>query len=694
MRILPVFILLVLTAHLHGQHVVFEDVGHVATSLSYLHVTLPLNLTGLQTLLDDYKSALFLNQTAIFNFYSHTDDFYDKRFDNRFFQKVIDPALQDFAESLAALQRRSQHFDGQLRNLTDLMPAIAPPASSFSYESEDFLRKKRFAPFLVPLVTRAVFGTIHGLYTKAKYDKLRSELNTVISQQNRLITASRTQDDAINSLQREATELQQFFGNLTVFAPLKFITKLRNMEMLIQGELDRLWDAVQEAQHHRLSIRFLPAVTLDRLFKKIKSRAQMTGNTLLLDKPSDLFQIELSYCYDGSEITLILHVPMAPRATTLRLLKFLPFPFQLSKTHFLLPSPAKRLLAISSDEPRLSMELTEAELEGCYRVSNLYLCERQGVLKSRMSLTCLGSLYDQQFRRATEMCDMKATPIVESVLQLNDNWFLVYSVKQFTAYITCRNSSSSEYHVSVGVNKIPVSPSCSVKLQDHVLHADTALRDTNDIIQFSFSLDGTAFTPDEVRDAEDILENLDADDDQDPSLDTLRAFKSVSRKFPGRWWFYILAIIVIAIALSLLIFGSACVLKYRVVALSLRHLADKVWPRRTHEDIYDIAYHEDDFEEEVELQPLARPDPMRQRASTLPRHAERPVDVLPPAPQPVQVVHQVQVHRPVLRPRPSVPAIPAHAVDFIRSASRRLRQRGGQPDSFPDEFKRHRKQFH
>ena len=73
------------------------------------------------------------------------------------------------------------------------------------------------------------------------------------------------------------------------------------------------------------------------------------------------------------------------------------------------------------------MELSEADLSGCHRVNNLYLCEWQGTLINRMDLTCLGSLYGQKFQRAIELCDMKVAPISEQVLQLSNNWFLIYA---------------------------------------------------------------------------------------------------------------------------------------------------------------------------------------------------------------------------------------------------------------------------
>ena len=40
------------------HYVVFEEVGQVATSVSYLHITLPLNLTSLSKLTKDHLEAI------------------------------------------------------------------------------------------------------------------------------------------------------------------------------------------------------------------------------------------------------------------------------------------------------------------------------------------------------------------------------------------------------------------------------------------------------------------------------------------------------------------------------------------------------------------------------------------------------------------------------------------------------------
>ena len=41
-----------------SHYIVFEDVGQVATSLTYLHVTIPLNFTDIDHLILQYTNAI------------------------------------------------------------------------------------------------------------------------------------------------------------------------------------------------------------------------------------------------------------------------------------------------------------------------------------------------------------------------------------------------------------------------------------------------------------------------------------------------------------------------------------------------------------------------------------------------------------------------------------------------------------
>ncbi len=137
---------------------------------------------------------------------------------------------------------------------------------------------------------------------------------------------------------------------------------------------------------------------------------------MLLRHPSDLLQIETSYVHNGTNVHLILHIPMAPSDSLMRLFQLRPFPLPFSDTHMLMPNPDNQILAISANADRFSIEMFAVHLLGCHRVIQVYMCERSGVLNRYLNDTCLGSLYMQDLEGATTICEMAILPIGETVL--------------------------------------------------------------------------------------------------------------------------------------------------------------------------------------------------------------------------------------------------------------------------------------
>ncbi len=70
--------------------------------------------------------------------------------------------------------------------------------------------------------------------------------------------------------------------------------------------------AVQAAHQHCLLVDLLNATRLQDLFNAAQLKAQINKCQHLLSHPSDLFQIEASYFYNGQDILLLLHIPMTP----------------------------------------------------------------------------------------------------------------------------------------------------------------------------------------------------------------------------------------------------------------------------------------------------------------------------------------------------------------------------------------------
>ena len=72
-------LLLCVLALAASHHIVFEDVGEVATSITYLHVAIPLNLTSIRNLAQHFGNALTLTSEPRMHFHKNKWDEHFKR---------------------------------------------------------------------------------------------------------------------------------------------------------------------------------------------------------------------------------------------------------------------------------------------------------------------------------------------------------------------------------------------------------------------------------------------------------------------------------------------------------------------------------------------------------------------------------------------------------------------------------------
>jgi hypothetical protein len=212
----------------------------------------------------------------------------------------------------------------------------------------------------------------------------------------------------------------------------------------LRFHLQKLTRVLQAMPLCLLLINFLDSTKLWHLFDTATRKAKLYHYQLMIRHPSDLFQIETSYLQNGQDVHLILHIPMAPADSILWIFQLHSFPLPFTDPHFLMPDPANQILAISWWLNCLSVEMSVVNLMGCHRINSAYLCKRHSIMRWELNSTCLGSLYVQDFLGTMALCKMKILEQTEMVLQLQDNWYLVYSLSSFTSYIICLNNSNSE----------------------------------------------------------------------------------------------------------------------------------------------------------------------------------------------------------------------------------------------------------
>jgi hypothetical protein len=273
------------------------------------------------------------------------------------------------------------------------------------------------------------------------------------------------------------------------------IGRLRTQLQVLTNRIHQMESAVQQAQHHRLAVDYLSGRQLLNLFHQVQQQAKRFGYQPIVERPSDLFQLDVSYTFDGKIISLLLHVPIAPPDAFMRLYKLHPFPLPFDNGTLLTHNVKNEILAISNSNHRFTIQMSTVDLLGCHRLGRTYLCERNGLLNKYPEDTCLGSLYHQKFDLAHQLCDFRVEPAKEFIYQLLNNWFMIYEPSPLTIPVTCVNGSHSELHVRKGISKFHLTAGCTADFPRYKLLSDISILIPQDYIQLEMDWDPAGFMP-------------------------------------------------------------------------------------------------------------------------------------------------------------------------------------------------------
>ncbi len=158
---------------------------------------------------------------------------------------------------------------------------------------------------------------------------------------------------------------------------------------------------------------------------------------------------------------------------------------------------------------------------------------------------------------------MKIVPQAETVLQLQDNWYLVYSPRSFTSFINCLNTTSSEVFVRFGINQLYVSPSCQLRLQQHELISDFTVRLDSVIKHYQWDLERVAFSLEERAQSAEWLSTFGTEHIGKSTLSSIRQSLAAERRSPK--WVYIFTFLGLISVLALVTSIIFCVLTKHLV---------------------------------------------------------------------------------------------------------------------------------
>ena len=556
MKILPLFffdfLLLLLLRFVFTESssseepILFEPVGQMATSLSYLHTMITLNLSTIDSQIVHFKKALLKNfglknLTWITVPHKHQAIWLDNLV--RDLTLLYIKEIEDLENDLAALklslppvpnkssdeynhgyvkQRRFIRDTDYLETDLDNIPIEAIHLNH---------RTKRF-PFLALLaLVPGVLGTSLGIYNTAQMSHVWTEISSNTRKINSLIKVAEEHESFMKYLEQSILSLAAVIDKAIIFG-----FTLNRVTNQIKDRIHKSIHTVQQANHRRLAIDYLSPTDSTLLYSRLQARADMYSCALGIDKHSDLFQLELSYFYDGSTVTLVLHVPIFPKDSFLRLFKLHPFPLPFTQTHLIFPDTRNDILGISNLDSSYSALFNSIDLLACHRVNQLFFCERNGVLQNNLGASCLGCLYQQDFVGARVYCRFYMEPLQEYVYQLLENWFLIFSPRPQTAPIVCQNGTRKELPLSKGSSRFHLSPGCSITLAKHKVYSDLSIKLPSDFIMVKWSWKPTSIVNATKYEIESSLAKLVQAGLNRPHLTELQMLIDSTRNTDS--WFY------------------------------------------------------------------------------------------------------------------------------------------------------------
>jgi len=447
----------------YSHYIVFENIGQMASSVTYINVKVTLKVTEVEKMIIKYKDYVQKLYVDITKIQTKTDS--DIHAETLIIAKQAEEIAYTFMLDSRTLQNDF--------NLVRWLLPTPPP------------REERFLEMFG--LGLGIMGTFLGVYNTAQISQINSQLGKVEQNQNKIV-------QSLISTQTEQQHIQdtiKFIDSITSqwrkLNPPLIGVRLARMEKLIQRLIHKITHTFQMAQAHKLAIDFMSADDLNKLYQQIKKKADQHKLSLITTKPLDLFQLEISYFSDGQDLHLLLHVPAVAKDSLLRLFKMHPLPLPINNQQALIPHVTDNVLGLTHGENKLAAHLSSTDLLDCKQINKVFLCERHGILNKHINSSCMGALYQQNFQSAADLCPLITKPLEETLHQLADNWFLIYSIKPQTAPISCNNGTESQFYLPAGISRNHLSPGCKANFNNHILLTDNSITLENNIQHFDWT---------------------------------------------------------------------------------------------------------------------------------------------------------------------------------------------------------------
>ena len=328
----------------------------------------------------------------------------------------------------------------------------------------------------------------------------------------------------------------------------------------VLAALDEYVGIVEAAQLHKFYPGVLSREGAISSFDEIKALAEVRGLTPVIQNAQQFSQLETSFYFTTTGITLIVNIPLTSEQMTFSLFKFNALPIKLGNNVVLELVPQNSIIAIGEPEsnghPRY-VELSLYDLSMCQKLGSVHICKDQRIVHKPNPHSCLYALFEGLHEDARHACQISLKGRKhDQVVSIGADRFRYYSVTPSSYFLHCQNNSIIRGKQLEQITDIVIPKNCRAETAHFILYRRSDLYDNIQPRHYKWTLPVLSFLSNTSIDSiDEAIKTIESTPGSPPiTKETYETFERLNRPFyHNKYVSATLLIALLGLALGLII---------------------------------------------------------------------------------------------------------------------------------------------
>ena len=228
-----------------------------------------------------------------------------------------------------------------------------------------------------------------------------------------------------------------------------------------ERKFDSLHKGVQQLLMGRLTTDLMPAGELEKAYNQLIQKAAKAALRPVFQHWQQLLLTETSFHYKEGQLTAVAYVPLVSHEQEeLSLWRYQAVPWTFNQSLLIFRPRAEFLATDLRGKPKA--ELPTSFLHGCKRHGAYHLCQQPMALSTRRNL-CLGHLFQEEIKEATNTCPIHYLPQEVSFHAINTTTMLVFAPEPTDLMESCPQQGAPRLASVKGLALIRSGEHCAVE---------------------------------------------------------------------------------------------------------------------------------------------------------------------------------------------------------------------------------------